>query len=214
MGSPTNEPGRDNIEGPQRRVTIRQFAAGRRFDVTRGQWAAFVSATSRVTTGGCAWAGPSHEKLDPKVSWNQLGLHPEDHHPVVCLTWPEAEGYVHWLSQRTGHKYRLLGEAEWEYAARGGTSTAYPFILGDRLQAIATPTTAPTIAARNGRRGRDQWLKTRRRAHFGPNQFGLYDRNGNVRQRVQDCFAGSYAGCQLRVGLGAGPGFRVARTLD
>ncbi|HTF43597.1 MAG TPA: SUMF1/EgtB/PvdO family nonheme iron enzyme, partial [Terriglobales bacterium] len=65
MGSPASEPERDDIEGPQRQVSVRQFAVGK-FDVTRGQWAAFVRATTRRTAGGCAWAGPSNEKLDPR----------------------------------------------------------------------------------------------------------------------------------------------------
>ncbi len=71
MGSPANEAGRDESEGPQRKVHIREFAAGK-YDVTRGQWAAFASATNRPTEGGCAWAGPSNEKLDPNMSWKKL----------------------------------------------------------------------------------------------------------------------------------------------
>jgi hypothetical protein len=85
MGSPASEPGRFDTKGPQRQVTIRQFAVGK-FDVARGQWAAFVSATNRQTTSGCAWAGPLGEKLDPKLSWRKLGFPQDDTHPVVCVT--------------------------------------------------------------------------------------------------------------------------------
>jgi formylglycine-generating enzyme required for sulfatase activity len=91
MGSPANERGRDDTEGPQRQVNIRQFAVGK-FDVTRGQWAGFVSATNRKTASGCAWAGPLGEELDPKLSWRKLGFPQDDTHPVVCVTWGDAQG--------------------------------------------------------------------------------------------------------------------------
>jgi formylglycine-generating enzyme required for sulfatase activity len=128
MGSPASEPGRNDMEGPQRLVSIRQFAVGK-FDVTRGQWATFASATNRATVGGCVWA-PSNDKFDPKISWRKLGFRQDDNHPVVCVTWQDAQDYVHWLGQRTNHKYRLWSESEWEYAARAGTATAYPWGLG------------------------------------------------------------------------------------
>jgi uncharacterized protein (TIGR02246 family) len=130
MGSPVNEPGRFDIEGPQHGVSVRQFAVGK-FDVTRGQWADFVSATNRETPRGCAWTGRSEIKppwaTDPDGSWRNLGFPQDDSHPVVCVTWNDAQDYVRWLSERTGHKYRLLTESEWEYAARAGTTTPYPW---------------------------------------------------------------------------------------
>jgi formylglycine-generating enzyme required for sulfatase activity len=190
MGSPANEQGRDDTEGPQRRVNIRQFAVGK-FDVTRGQWAAFVSATNRSTIGGCAWAGPSNEKLDPKVSWRKLGFRQDDSHPVVCVTWQDAQDYVHWLSQRTRHKYRLLSEAEWEYTARAGTTTAYPWgpsATHDNANYGADDCCSGLAS------GRDQWVQTSPVGSFPPNNFGLHDMHGNVLQWVQDCFAGSYSG--------------------
>ena len=99
MGSPANEQGRENTEGPQRLVSIRRFAVGK-FDVTRGQWATFASATRRIAVGGCVWA-PSNDKFDPKISWRKLGFGQNDKHPVVCVTWQDAQDYVHWLGQRT-----------------------------------------------------------------------------------------------------------------
>lgn len=190
MGSPSNEPERTEIEGPQRQVTIRQFAAGK-FDVTRGQWAAFAAATKRPLTGGCAWAGPSEEKLDPKMSWRTLGFSQDDNHPVVCVTWQDAEDYVSWLSQRTGRKYRLLSEAEWEYAARAGTTTTYPWgaSASHEHANYGSDECCSGVAA-----GRDQWVNTSPVGAFPPNQFGLHDMHGNVLQWVQDCFAESYSG--------------------
>jgi formylglycine-generating enzyme required for sulfatase activity len=113
LGSPDDEPGRYPNEGPQRRIDIRALAVGR-FDVTRGQWKAFAAATKRVTQGGCAWAGASGPYPDPAASWESLGFEQDDRHPVVCVTWRDAQDYVAWLSARTHHRYRLLSEAEWD----------------------------------------------------------------------------------------------------
>ena len=189
IGSPANEPGRFEEEGPQRQVKVRRFAAGK-FDVTRGQWAAFVSATSRPARAGCSWTGRNGMKPDPEGSWNNLGFVQDDSHPAVCVSWEDAQDYVRWLSQRTGHTYRLPSEAEWEYAARAGTTTAYPWgPTASHDQAnYGTDKCCSGLAA-----GRDQWVNTSPVGSFPPNAFGLSDMNGNVLQWVQDCLAMSYA---------------------
>jgi uncharacterized protein (TIGR02246 family) len=194
MGSPADEPGRYDQEGPQRQVSIRQFAAGK-FDVTRGQWAAFISATNRETPRGCAWTGRSGIKppwaTDPDGSWRNLGFPQDDSHPAVCVTWNDAQDFVRWLSQRTGHKYRLLTESEWEYAARAGTTTPYPWgsSASHDYANYGADECCSGLAS-----GRDQWVNTSPVGSFPPNAFGLYDMNGNVLQWVQDCFASSYSG--------------------
>ena len=99
MGSPANEPGFFEVEGLQRAVNVRKFALGK-FDVTRGQWAAFVTATKRTTPEGCAWT-PTPEG-NPHATWKDLGFPQDDTHPVVCVTWSDAQDYASWLSQRTG----------------------------------------------------------------------------------------------------------------
>lgn len=190
MGSPDSEPGRYDIEGPQRRVSVRQFAAGK-FHVTRGQWAAFVAATSRGTRAGCAWTGRTGSKPDPEGSWSNLGFAQDDSHPVVCVSWEDAQDYVHWLSERTHSEYRLLTEAEWEYAARAGTSTPFPWgaNASHDYANYGAEACCSTLAS-----GRDQWLSSSPVGAFPPNAFGLYDMQGNVLQWVQDCFANSYEG--------------------
>jgi formylglycine-generating enzyme required for sulfatase activity len=185
MGSPAGETGRSDMEGPQRSVTISAFAAGK-FHVTRGQWAAFASATKRTTTQGCFWTGRTGNKADPEGAWRSLGFEQDDTHPVVCVTWRDAQDYLGWLSQRTGYRYRLLTEAEWEYAARAGSTTPFPW--GN----TATHDYA-NYGAENCCRGlisaADRWEYTSPVGSFPPNAFGLYDMQGNALQWVQDCYA-------------------------
>lgn len=195
MGSLASEPGRYDEEGPQRSIHIRRLAVGK-FDVTRGEWAAFASATHRKTIGGCTWsglAGKSTMAPNPDATWKALGFEQDDQHPVVCVTWDDAQAYVHWLSERTGHKYRLLTEPEWEYAARAGTSTPYPWGSGASHE-HANYGAEECCSGKAS--GRDKWVGTSPVGAFPPNQFGLYDMHGNVMQWVQDCFAPtfSYAG--------------------
>jgi formylglycine-generating enzyme required for sulfatase activity len=135
MGSPEGEAGRDADEGPQHRVTVsRPFALGR-FAVTRGEFAAFVSATGYRTAGEreggiYVWDGEAW-KLDPERNWRSPGFEQTDRHPVVGVDWDDALAYCNWLGGETGRPYRLPSEAEWEYACRAGTTG--PFHFGETI---------------------------------------------------------------------------------
>lgn len=189
IGSPANEKSRFSDEAPRKEVHVREFAVSK-YDVTRGQWAQFVAATRRETVRGCAWTGRANEKADPAGSWRDLGFSQDDNHPVVCVTWSDAQDYVGWLSQTSGKKYRLLSEAEWEYAARAGTDTAFPWgPTGDHAYANYGADNWGGLAS-----GRDRWIYTSPVGSFPPNAFGLYDMHGNVLQWVQDCYAPDYSG--------------------
>jgi formylglycine-generating enzyme required for sulfatase activity len=188
IGAPEGEAGRFAEEGPQRHVTIRRFAAGK-YDVTRAQWAAFVAATNRKTTAGCMWS-PS-EKGTPDASWQKLGFSQDDNHPVVCVSWTDAQDYARWLSTRTGRSYRLLTESEWEYAARAGTKTAFPW--GNTASHDFANYGSDHCCGTGLASGHDKWVYTSPVGSFPPNAFGLYDMNGNVLQWVEDCFSNSYA---------------------
>ena len=190
MGSPDTDPAGQDRERPVRRVTVRPFAIGK-FHVTRAQWAAFAAATNRATPTGCAWTGRTGSKLDPEGSWRNLGFPQDDTHPVVCVTWYDAQDYVKWLSSRTGHRYRLLSEAEYEYAARAGTATPYPWgATASHEQANYGEEKCCTGLAS----GRDRWEQTSPVGSFPPNAFGLYDMHGNVMSWTQDCLSTTYAG--------------------
>lgn len=189
MGSPITEAGRDELEGPQRTVTVRRFAAGK-FPVTRGEWAAFVAATKRSVSPGCSWSGgTTRNRPNPDKSWLDLDFPQDDTHPVVCVTWQDAQDYASWVSQRTNARYRLLSEAEWEYAARAGASTPYPW--GTDASHERANYGAETCCS-SAQQGLDRWGYTSPVMAFPPNAFGLHDMIGNTLEWVKDCFV-SYA---------------------
>jgi formylglycine-generating enzyme required for sulfatase activity len=164
MGSPANEKGRRDNEGPQHVVTIAKPFAVSKFTATWDEWDACV------LLGGCPQAVDSGMGRGKK--------------PVVQVSWVMAKQYVAWLSRMTGKSYRLLSEAEYEYAARGGTQTAYPW--GDE------------IGENNANCGScgSEWdgRQTAPVGKFAPNGFGLYDMVGNIFVAVEDCDHDDYNG--------------------
>lgn len=196
MGSPDSEAGRSSDEGPQHRVSIsRPFAAGK-YEVTFDEWDACVRES------GC-----SHNPSDQ--GWGR------GKRPVINVSWQDAKKFTEWLSRKSGKRYRLLTEAEWEYVARAGTTTAYS----------TGATIATSQANYSGNLG-----KTVAVGSYGPNAFGVHDVHGNVYEWTEDCWNASYAGaptngsawlsgdCSDRVSRGGswsdGIGFRLARTLE
>jgi formylglycine-generating enzyme required for sulfatase activity len=171
MGSPTNEEGRENDEGPVHSVTIEKpFAVGR-FAVTFDEWDACVS------DGGC-------EGYKPKDQWGRGSQ------PVINVSWYDADNYVKWLSKKTGKTYRLLSEAEWEYAARAGTTT--PFWWGSSISTRQGNYNG-TITYGGGPKG--EWIgETVAVDSFEPNMFGLYQVHGNIGEWVEDCYHDNYKG--------------------
>ena len=158
MGSPASERGRDDNEGPQHRVMLRSFALGAT-EVTFDEWEACVRDS------GCGGYRPRDQR------WGRGAR------PVINVSWEDAQAYVRWLSRAIGESYRLPSEAEWEYAARAGTTT--PFRTGATL--------SPDQANYGRNRGQTTPVGT-----FVPNAFGLYDVHGNVWEWVEDCWHNSY----------------------
>ena len=164
-GSPQDEASRDSDEGPVHQVTISEpFAVGR-YEVTFTEW------DECHADGGC-----SHRPNDQ--GWGR-GIR-----PVVDVSWNDTQEYVRWLSERTGLRYRLLSESEWEYAARAGTATRYWW--GDEV--------GQSRANCDGCGSRWDGQFTAPVGSFSANAFRLYDVHGNVWERVQDCWNRSYVG--------------------
>jgi formylglycine-generating enzyme required for sulfatase activity len=166
MGSPASEQGHWRDEGPQHSVTFaRQFVVGR-FAVTFDEWNACVA------DGGCNGYKPEDQ------GWGR------GRRPVINVSWDDTKTYLAWLSRKTRKPYRLLSQAEFEYAARAGTTTAYYW--GAKID--------KGNANCNGCGSQWDDRQTAPVGSFAANAFGLYDMAGNVWQWVQDCYHGDYNG--------------------
>ncbi len=153
-------------EFPVHEVAIPRAFAVSKHEVTFAQWEACVSA------GGC----PRRQEIEDSRAreiedWSVS-------HPVVNVSWEDAQAYVRWLSSETGAEYRLLSESEWEYAARAGTSTMAGW--GYELVSVRADCRACRRPLAVGSRS--------------PNAWGLYDMHGNVEEWVQDCWNDRYSG--------------------
>jgi formylglycine-generating enzyme required for sulfatase activity len=164
MGSPPTEKGHDVAEGPQHTVTIANPFAVAKFELTFDEW------DTCVAYGDC-----------PRVGDGGFG---RGQRPVIFVTWDDAQRYAAWLSKMTGKPYRLLTEAEYEYATRAGGQTAYPW--GDDI--------GKNNANCKGCGSNWDAKQTAPVGSFKPNAFGLYDMIGNVFEWVEDCVHSDYDG--------------------
>jgi formylglycine-generating enzyme required for sulfatase activity len=175
MGSPKAEPHRG--AEAQHAVTILRAFAVSRFEITFAEWDACVR------DGGC-------DGYRPEAPWGR------GRRPVVNVSWRNARAYADWLSRKTGKRYRLLSEAEWEYAARAGSTQAFAF--GPTLTASQANFDASARTELNPRgRARGRALPV---GAFRPNAFGLYDMHGNVWEWVEDCWNDDYGPAAPRDG--------------
>ncbi len=154
MGSSPDSPGHVGYEGPQHEVTIPSFAISET-EITHDQWLACVE------DGGCGAYTPGD------AGFGREGR------PAIFISWRDAQGYVKWLSAKTGKTYRLPTEAEWEYAARGGTQSAYWWGDGFDRARVALGSTRPVD-------------------DLAPNPFGLRGMLGNAAEWVEDCYVNNY----------------------
>jgi formylglycine-generating enzyme required for sulfatase activity len=185
MGSPQSEVGRvRNDESPVHEVNIRSFAIGK-FEVTVAEFSLFLGERGLIEN---TMARLRTEKVP-------IEFHQEDNHPVVNISWDEARDYTIWLSRKTGKVYRLPSEAEWEYAARAGTQTAYYW--GNNPDDICEYENVLDMTAKSkiswaskwnmGTKCSDGYAYTAPVGSFKPNPFGLYDMLGNAQEWVADC---------------------------
>lgn len=249
MGSPADEVGHSDSEEPQRRVRIDVGFALGQSEITVAQFREFVNATNYVSDaeklGGSAVYEESTGRIAERrgMSWRNdySGARAKDNLPVINVSWNDAGAYLAWLSARTGKKYRLPSEAEYEYAERAGSGTRYPWGEGDPDKVVGNFTgegdRSPSkrswsIAFPHYSDG--YWGPAPVRS-FPPNAFGLYDMDGNVSEWVEDCWHDNYIraprdsaawvnpGCRQHVVRGGSWGsdpdqvrsaFRISATAD
>jgi formylglycine-generating enzyme required for sulfatase activity len=211
----------DNSNLPQHEVDIvYSFAIGR-YEVTVEEFDAYVKETGAKVGGKCGIRLIESGKLAMKYtgtlhpasakdsqtpyyvtitdgSYAQPGLPVAGRQPAVCVSRNEMLGYVGWLGGKTGKRYRLVTEAEWEYAARAGTSTvafwgddlgkACPYAnFGDRASGYQAG-----MAAHCSEKVHPAW--SAEAGSYKPNPWGLYDMAGNVQEEVEDCLTDNYDG--------------------
>jgi formylglycine-generating enzyme required for sulfatase activity len=207
MGSQASETTREDVpyeiamqERPRHSVRVGAPLAIGKFHLTRGEFARFVQASGHRADGGCYVYDGAGVRLDAARSWDDPGFAQTDRDPVVCVSWQDAQAYAQWLSRETGRGYRPPTEAEWEYAARGGTSSARWW--GDSSEAQCRYANGGDQVARGGSppdkgadRGCDDgFAYTSAAGSFPANPFGLHDMLGNAFQWVEDCWQSNYTG--------------------
>jgi formylglycine-generating enzyme required for sulfatase activity len=196
MGSPKAEPLRNEAEG-QHPVHIPEAFWMTRVEVTRGQFAAFVAETRYVTDAERArW---SHGLGDDGrwrqvdgITWREPGFAQSDSHPVVCVSLHDALAFCRWLSDQEGRAYRLPTEAEWEYACRAGSLTAYAWgddVFDELPRANAADKSwTDKFPDAIGFRWQDDCVFTSPVGRFSANAWGLFDMHGNVTEWCLDRF--------------------------
>lgn len=183
-------------EGPERAVTISYSFGVGRYEVTNEEFESFVKATGHKPAGRCGVGMDKPEIAEITFRGPLFGRNPQPREPVVCVNWIDSKAYASWLSAITGQRYRLLTEAEWEYAAKGGSGTKWPWGESDDQaceyentfdldsQAALPPGAELSWAPLTCHDGHGKIAPV---GSYKPNAFGLYDMLGNVWEWAQDC---------------------------
>lgn len=184
------------LELPRHRVNITYPVGMGVYEITVGEFKEFTQATHYEAAGCQAYDGQWQD--NPELNWNNTGFTQTALHPVACVSWRDAHEFAAWLSRKTGQKYRLPTESEWEYAARASSPEARPW--KDQIEGACTEANVADQAAGQQYPGwkvhpcNDGYVYTAPVGSFQPNAFGLYDMLGNVFEWVQDCWHPDYRG--------------------
>jgi formylglycine-generating enzyme required for sulfatase activity len=187
----------DRYDGPVHPMTIRRAFALGKHEVTVAQFGAFVKATGHVPGADCSvWTGEKNEKIAGKTFADPgYATPPKPNDAAGCVSWTDAKAYVDWLARTTGKPYRLATEAEWEYAAKAGATTVYPW--GDDINAGCAYANMHDQASKAVRpyepvTCNDGFAGIAPVGSLKPNAFGLHDMVGNVYEWLQDCWVIPY----------------------
>lgn len=198
MGVPPRADGGKSDEAPRHRVAIRSFAISK-YEVAWIEFERFIKATKRAMGGSCKVLGEGNAEMEEwtGLTWNLPGYVQRPDHPVVCVTWDDAQAYAAWLSAQTGKSYRLLSEAEWEYAARGNLTEPNYWRGQDQSAActygnFADQTTHDSVSWKESFPCSDGWWLPSPVGIHRPNRFGVYDMLGNLWEWVEDCHNPGY----------------------
>ena len=213
---------------PRHKVTLTQPYYMQQYPVTRGDFAKFVEATGYKTTAeqkGSAWGldkDGTWKNIDG-LNWRNPGFSQSDDHPVVCVSWNDAQKYVEWLNETQkselppGFRYALPTEAQWEYACRAGTDTEFFWGTNDEKDGKGYLNAADESGASNGKKWsycfpfNDGYQATSPVGKFKPNNFGLYDMLGNVLEWCSDWYGDYPSGAQTDPQGASSGSFRVLR---
>ena len=211
-------------ELPAVSVTVPESFAISQTEVTRAQYGAFQKETGYRVEASCrVWTEGRWSLVDTQnLALTVQPTNPEDEHPVNCVSWHDAQAYADWLSAKTGARYRLPSEAEWEYATRGGVTAprwwGWNSFEGVSISDACEHANVYDISAQAEygfpwphARCKDEFVNVAPVASFDTNPYGLFDTIGNLREWTADCYTGSYVnrppdsrpwvwqgGCELR----------------
>jgi formylglycine-generating enzyme required for sulfatase activity len=207
MGSPDSDELVVINEKPQHRVALtRDFYLGK-YSVTRKEFACFVNDKDYKTlgekdgVGGWGYnATENRFEINPMYTWRDPGFEQDGQHPVVNVTWNDAQAFCEWLSRKSNQRCELPSEAQWEYACRAGTETR--LFTGDGQGSLEGFANVADLSLKNrGIKGMEDWLYfpfddhyafTSPVGRFKPNPWGLFDMMGNVWQWCGDRYGEKY----------------------
>jgi sulfatase modifying factor 1 len=195
-------------ESPMHPVRIGERLAVGKYEVTRAEFGRFVAASGYKTEAekddGCHVLKADASDWEKKggANWRSPGFEQTDDQPVVCVSWNDAKAYIIWLRDKTKKAYRLLSEAEWEYAARSGSQTRYPWGEDVDYREIcryanhADQSYAGSYPQKKNvnKNCSDGVVNTAEGKRYLANSFGLHNMQGNVWEWVEDCFHNDYKG--------------------